>query len=397
MELFEQDTYQCEVTSVIDTSMMTSLFILYHPLIGSDAVALYGTLISEAQNQKQPDKHERLCKLMHKSIEEIEKARIRLEQFNLLKTFYHKGDDNYIYQIILPLTSNDFLKHYVYGVQYKKLMGIADYEITKDKIVIDQFNRNGYQDISIKYDQNEMRLISSKDVEEFINIKASDIKNDKNLGFPKDFDYQRFVKELTELTFPRKLRTNDNMRLIAQLATVYGININRMRVLACRSINMKDKTFDTNGLINRARKEQPEYDRLQVSGYELPPLLFLQDKQKGLQVSLSSKKILEYLVNDTPLTTPVINFLVEYVLENTNNILNQKYVEKMAETFVRSNISDIDQAREFIKRLSKTTKDQAIRNQKLKESTKVINKTQTSAEDLDKLRKQFKEKVERLK
>ena len=397
MELFEQDTYQCEVTSMIDTSMMTSLFILYHPLIGSDAVALYGTLISEAQNQKQADRHERLCKIMHKNIEEIEKARIRLEQFNLLKTYYHKGDDNYIYQLILPLTATDFLKHYVYGVQYKKVMGITDYEITKDKIIIDRFDRNGYQDISIKFDQDEMRSISSKDVEEFINIKVSDIKNDKNLGFPKEFDYQRFVKELTELTFPRKLRTNDNMRLIAQLATVYGININRMRVLACRSINMKDGTFDANGLINRARKEQPAYDQSKVSGYELPPLLFLQDKQKGLQVSLSSKKTLEYLVNDTPLTTQVINFLIEYVLDNTNNILNQKYVEKTAETFVRSNIVDIDGAKELIKRLSKTTKEQEIRNQKLKESPKVINKSKDSEEDLDKLRKQFKEKVERLK
>lgn len=398
MELFEQDSYRCETVNLPDISVMVSLFALYHPLIGSDAAALYSTLLVEAQKQNAAEKHYRLCKIMNKEIADLERARIRLEQFGLLRTYFSKQEDTYIYQLIRPLSADDFLKHYVYGIQFKKALGISDYELSKEKYGSENLPRSGYTEITAKFNQTEFQKISAQDMEEFINVKVNDIKDDRNMGYPKEFDYQAFIKDLSELTFPRKLRTPENIRLIAQLATIYGISISRMRVLACRSISIKDQTFDANGLINRVRREQPVYENTSAVGYDLPPLLFLQNKQPGIPVSLSSKKTLEYLVNDTPLSTPVVNFLIEYVLDNSNNILNQKYVEKVAETFVRSQIGSLEEAKELIKRLKRTTKEQEMRQNKIMNSDVTAQPEKAAdPEDLVKLRRQFNKEVEKLK
>ncbi len=397
MELFEQDVYQCEVTRDFDVSQMKVVFVLYQPLIGIQALSLYGTLLSEAHHQKEYYRHSRLCKLLSLDIDAVHKARIKLEQYNLIKTYHDKQNDEYIYVLVQPLKTEEFLRHYVYGVQYKKIMGLSDYELTKENM-ISSYDKKDFLDITTHFDQADLHRITSKDILEFITINQDEVNKDPNMGFPKEFDYQGFVKDLSELTFPRKLRTTENMRLIAQLATVYGISDQRMRVLACRSVNMKDNSFDTNGLINRVRREQVIFDDSQIDSYELAPIIFLQRKQPNMPVSLSSKKVLEYLVNDTPLSTPVINFLVEYVLNNTNNVLNQKYVEKTAETFVRNQVNDIASAKELIKKVSKVSKEKAMRANKPSESkVNTTNQHNGSKEELENLKRQILEKVERQK
>ena len=398
MELFEQDTYRCEVSESIDHSVMSELFLLYQPLLGADAIALYATLLIEVKANAQALSHYRLCKLLTYDIDQIERARIKLEQYNLLKTFYHKQKEEYIYHLQRPLTASDFLRHYVYGVQYKKAMGLNDYETTKEMIAEQSFDHQDYQEITTRFDQQSLQKITSKDVEEFIAVKAKDIKSDLNMGYPKGFDYQGFIKNLSELAFPRKLRTSENMRLIAQLSIIYGIGVDRMRVLACRSIDIKQQAFDATGLINRARKEQPSFDISQVDSYDLPPMVFLQRKQPNMPVSLSSKKTLEYLVNDTPLATQVVNYLIEYVLDNTNNTLNQKYVEKIAETFVRSSVKTLEDAKDLIKKMGKQTKEKDMRNSRIDQaSVEVKRPTNEDKENIDVLKKQIKEKVERMK
>ena len=398
MELYEQDTYRCQISEAIDHSMMSVLSLLYQPLIGADAIALYSTLLSEVKANNQSLSHYRLCKLMTYDIDHIERARSKLEQYNLLKTFYNSQKEEYVYQLQKPLTACEFLRHYVYGVQYKKLMGLNDYEITKEMILEQNFDLHNFKEITSRFDQQSLQKITSKDVEEFIAVKAKDVKSDLNMGYPKGFDYQGFIKNLSELAFPRKLRSSENMRLIAQLSIIYGIGIDRMRVLACRSVDIKQQTFDSVGLINRARKEQPSFDIAQVDSYDLPPIVFLQRKQPNMPVSLSSKKILEYLVNDTPLTTSVINYLVEYVLDNANNSLNQKYVEKIAETFVRSKVITLEDAKTLIKKMGKQTKEKEMRNKRIEEASIEIKKsTKEDQESIDKLKKQIKEKVERMK
>ncbi|MDD2592025.1 MAG: DnaD domain protein [Erysipelotrichaceae bacterium] len=395
MELFEQDTFQCLNDETNDNSQMGLLFLLYQPLIGNEAVALYGTLLNHGKLTTEKLSHARLCKLLMMNIETIERARVKLEQYNLLKVYFNQQTSEYIYQLLKPLNAKSFLNHYVFGIQYKQRLGLTDYEISKEMFDHDSIDQSGFSEITARFDQSSLDRISNKDVEEFISIKANQIKNDPNMGFIKGFDYQGFVKGLSELAFPRRLRTNENMRLIAQLSVIYGISTQRMRVLACRSINVKEQIFDQSALINRVRKEQPSYDHSQSDGYDLPPIVFLQNKQPNMPISLSAKKTLEYLVNDTPLTTNVINYLIEYVLDNTNNILNQKYVEKVAETFVRSKIEDIDQAKDLIKRLSRQTKNDELRDQEIKRTKATIKKMDNG--DIELLKKQIKDKVDRMK
>ena len=94
----------------------------------------------------------------------------------------------------------------------------------------------------------------------------------------------------------------------------------------------------------------------------------------------------------------MINFLVEYVLNNTNNVLNQKYVEKTAETFVRNQVNDITSAKELIKKVSKVSKEKAMRANKPSESkVNTTNQHNGSKEELENLKRQILEKVERQK
>ena len=93
MELKGKDIYRVICADSVSADFLTSLMSLYQPLTGSLAISLYLTLYTEGRRQRSQETHHRLSVLMNQSIDEIERARIKLEEHLLLRTYVQTADD----------------------------------------------------------------------------------------------------------------------------------------------------------------------------------------------------------------------------------------------------------------------------------------------------------------
>ena len=85
MELKGKDMYRAECGIQLSDDHLRSLFSLYQPLIGSTAVSLYMTLYSDSYHQRSQESPSRLSLIMNLSADDLERARIRLEEYGLLR------------------------------------------------------------------------------------------------------------------------------------------------------------------------------------------------------------------------------------------------------------------------------------------------------------------------
>ena len=86
------------------------LSLLYQPIMGSIAFNLYATLWGFIGNEN--INHYDIVNTMQIKLEDICKAREKLEALGLLKTYVKKGDLNeYIYELYSPLTAYEFINN----------------------------------------------------------------------------------------------------------------------------------------------------------------------------------------------------------------------------------------------------------------------------------------------
>ena len=72
------------------------------------------------------------------------------------------------------------------------------------------------------------------------------------------FDYDRFLSRASNLVFPIEARTSDNLRLIGELATMYGYSADEMLVMVGRSTNNADNSLDVQKLRSLAFVQKPK-------------------------------------------------------------------------------------------------------------------------------------------
>ncbi len=111
MRLKGKDVYRVEMSENLSEDALSSLVSLYLPIIGNDAVLLYLLLHSEGRLQRTQEVHSRLFELLGRTPDEVEQARIHLEEYLLLRVHVQEGENrnSYIYHLNSPLPSASFL------------------------------------------------------------------------------------------------------------------------------------------------------------------------------------------------------------------------------------------------------------------------------------------------
>lgn len=397
MDLKAKDYFRITVNEQIDTRSLMSLTSLYQPLIGVNAVMVYCTLHCEAINQKLAENHERLCMLTGLSIMEIEAARFKLEEYLLMKT-YVKSDENrvnYVYVLVPPLNLTVFLNHEVFGRLYAKTVGMKQFEITKNKLTRGSVNIAGYQEVTAFFKNQLLQTWNEKNEEQFTSLKPEETSTAGEFDFPIRFNYEEFLSGLSNLMFPLEARTADNLRLIGELATLYGIDPIKMQELVSRSSSYETKSLNANDLRMKARSTQTTV-QVTDNPYELPPSQFLQNKQKGIVPTLTDKKLLEYLVQELKLKPDVVNVLIEYILNINDMRLNRSFVEKIASTWVRLSIHTVEDALRLVASQKQTTRFVAKQREDVlpkvykQQVDKDILVDELSAEQIEQLRQRLK-------
>lgn len=180
-----------------------------------------------------------------------------------------------------------------------------------------------------------------------------------------DFDYAAFLESTSALVFPNELRTQENLCCIGELATMFNISPDSMRILVSKSIDINRMTFDKDKLRELCMKQSGQNTEPSASDYSQSPISFLQAKQNGTAVVPYEKEILTHLMVDLKMPFEVINVMIEYILEISDNRLNKKFVDAVAAGWIRNGIKTKDQA------IQMAASDRAARNASVKTKRKM--------------------------
>jgi replication initiation and membrane attachment protein len=307
-----------------------SLVNFYQPLFAYNALALYISLL----HIKSPIVSNDLIKLTHDSYESLALKRSELERFGLVNTYEHEG----VYTLVMrrPLCPCEFLNHAMFGRLYTVVMGHPMYSKQigvyghEDKIELGK-------DVSAPFDAGRLAAWNESFEDAFVNTEA--------LVVPKEFDVVQFFRRIPDLLFPVAFRTKEVRDLIEDLGSRYRIDHEKMMALLMSNVNSETGEFNRARFISAVESSVGRMDVDPHSPYAVDPLSFLRYKQGFDFVGTSDVSLLQSLTNNFGFNQEVVNFLVEYVLETNEGNLARAYVEKIASTWKRNNVTTIQEAR----------------------------------------------------
>ncbi|MEE0396238.1 DnaD domain protein [Holdemanella biformis] len=317
----------------LSSEQRQSLNLLYGPLMGKNSICLY-EFLGSIQNLVEL---EDVYLLLNMNASQFDIARNRLEQYHLIETYVHEGD--MLILLYAPLLPDSFLCHETYSRLYlasvgAKCFGKVKAMLYKDKTVSSSYTKvESPLDVSILDSWNESKEIAFEKVKPTIKQKY-------------DFDFATLFKGMDRI-FPVRLRTSENLDRIAEMAKIYGIDAKDMRKYVQRSTNPSTHVFDLEKLKDMVMRNRKVME-VSKDPYKMSPVKFLQNKQNGIPVVKSDQALIERLCKEFQFPIEVVNTLIEYTLQQTNQQFSRNYVEKVAASWVRLGVDSRKKALDII-------------------------------------------------
>ncbi len=317
----------------LSSEQRQSLNLLYGPLMGKNSICLY-EFLGSIQNLVEL---EDVYLLLNMNASQFDIARNRLEQYHLIETYVHEGD--MLILLYAPLLPDSFLCHETYSRLYLASVGAKCFDkvkamLYKDKTVSSSYTKvESPLDVSILDSWNELKEIAFEKVKPTIKQKY-------------DFDFATLFKGMDRI-FPVRLRTSENLDRIAEMAKIYGIDAKDMRKYVQRSTNPSTHVFDLEKLKDMVMRNRKVME-VGKDPYKMSPVKFLQNKQNGIPVVKSDQALIERLCKEFQFPIEVVNTLIEYTLQQTNQQFSRNYVEKVAASWVRLGVDSRKKALDII-------------------------------------------------
>ena len=317
----------------LSSEQRQSLNLLYGPLMGKNSICLY-EFLGSIQNLVEL---EDVYLLLNMNASQFDIARNRLEQYHLIETYVHEGD--MLILLYAPLLPDSFLCNETYSRLYLASVGAKCFDkvkamLYKDKTVSSSYTKvESPLDVSILDSWNESKEIAFEKVKPTIKQKY-------------DFDFATLFKGMDRI-FPVRLRTSENLDRIAEMAKIYGIDAKDMRKYVQRSTNPSTHVFDLEKLKDMVMRNRKVME-VSKDLYKMSPVKFLQNKQNGIPVVKSDQALIERLCKEFQFPIEVVNTLIEYTLQQTNQQFSRNYVEKVAASWVRLGVDSRKKALDII-------------------------------------------------
>lgn len=317
----------------LSSEQRQSLNLLYGPLMGKNSICLY-EFLGSIQNLVEL---EDVYLLLNMNASQFDIARNRLEQYHLIETYVHEGD--MLILLYAPLLPDSFLCHETYSRLYLASVGAKCFDkvkamLYKDKTVSSSYTKvESPLDVSILDSWNESKEIAFEKVKPTIKQKY-------------DFDFATLFKGMNRI-FPVRLRTSENLDRIAEMAKIYGIDAKDMRKYVQRSTSPSTHVFDLEKLKDMVMRNRKVME-VSKDPYKMSPVKFLQNKQNGIPVVKSDQALIERLCKEFQFPIEVVNTLIEYTLQQTNQQFSRNYVEKVAASWVRLGVDSRKKALDII-------------------------------------------------
>ena len=382
LTILPADTYTVINKTVITSNDKKIITMLYQPIIGYTACSLYFTLLDDLDKKEQvsnPITHHHLMAIMHLKLEEIVKAREKLEAIGLLKSYLKKESVNkYVYLLFSPLSANEIFNHPILNIVLYNNLGKEEYDKLVNYYKVPRISLKDYEDITLSFDDVFSPIAGrSIDVQDDI-VK----KNSNSILLNKCIDFDFLISSIPKEMVNEKCFSSDIKELINSLAFTYNIDDDTMISLVRDSLNEKgniDKTilrkscrnyyqFEEAGrLPTMVYHRQPDYLKKPVGDSSkwakmvytfenISPYDYLRAKYKGAEPTARDLRLIENLLIDQKLAPGVVNVLLAYVLKINNQRLNKSYIETIVGQWKRLNIETVEDAMKITEKEHKKMK-----------------------------------------
>ncbi len=364
------DSYVVTNKGIITENDKKILVDLYQPIIGNKAVSLYLTLLNDLEKNSfitEEFTHHHLLSVMQTSLNDIVRAREKLEGIGLIKTYLKKDSINhYIYVLYNPLSSHEFFNHPILNMVLYNNIGKNEYQKIVKRYKMPKIVLKDYEDISLKFDD----VFTSAPVNAFY-TNEDIISNQKGkISFKNTIDFDLLIAGLDSKIINEKAFNKDVRELINNLSFLYNIDLSEMQGLIKSCLNEKgmiDKEilrksarnyyqFENSGTLPTiVHYKQPDYlkspegdsskkGKMIYTFESTNPYKFLKSKYKDGKVTTRDLHIVENLLLDLKLTPGVVNVLLDYVLRVNNQKLNKNFIETIAGHWKRLGIETVPEA-----------------------------------------------------
>ena len=375
--LLKEDYFEVYLASMISNNDKDVIFMLYQPILGHDAVALYFTLYSEFKKQENVyfSTHESLSEIMNLPLNRIQEARRMLEGIGLLQTYYQKDDNQTMYKYLLfsPKTPGDFFNDVLLrglltrSIGAKRVNQLANIYKSKD------LKLDGFVEISETFTNVFHPDLDSKSFQNNVNIDRTFTHKTKDIT--KGFDRGLFLKSLEEIyQVKANVINKSDLNEISRIALLYGIEEPLMSEFVSQAIS-DDNVIDFE-MVKKACLRDQIYAPIRSGGAKSKELFdgksdkaqkielmsttsafdFLKIKQNNTAVSPSDIFLINELAEKYGLNSQVINPLIDYVLENYDNTLPKNLVFKIAASLSRNNVETTLDAMNYLYKVKKSKK-----------------------------------------
>jgi replication initiation and membrane attachment protein len=366
MNILAQDPFRLITYQTLDVDERDVLTLLYQPILGSDAFALYLTLWSliHRDKRKAPEySHAILYDTLRLSPAGFLTARQKLEAIGLLDTYHNES--LYLYELKAPLSAEEFIKDGSLGAYLFGRMGKDVFETVSDLFRVFQSEKDGFENITSTFDKVFDALPRPIETE---HTYQSHKKGKVTIEHAFDFDL--FLDGLSKNFVDRRKISKAVRDKITTLSYVYNLDEFTMQKAFMDSVD-KQRNIDLNALSKNARKwfefeketvrtEAPDPDRKeQLSHQDMlekckteTPRTILSILSSG-KPSVAELNVVERLIENYDLPIEAINFLLVYVIGNLGEFPSYNYFDKVAVEWQRHQVKTAEDALEVVRKRAK--------------------------------------------
>lgn len=393
-ELLAIDGFQVSLNVSLPQNYSESLYHLYQPLLGIEAINLYELLIKEAKLMAhlaiEKQTHHTIMTQLNLPLNKIYEARLKLEAIGLLKTYKKESETNnfFTYEVIPPFTPEQFFSDIMLSELLHRHVGEQRFLQLKKFYIKDVETQKGNE---ITKTFNE--VFETYEPKKIISMPTTENGQTKPEIQLKPVDFKIINTALKQRNLPvSRILTETNERIITQLANLYDLEtyeienaliwaITDQHTLdieqfhaACLdyfnnkqnagnvklTFKLKEKLPKKTGTVNHDKRSKIE--RLIEHFENISPRQLLEDLSEGNHASEQDLKMIGDIMVKQGLPPPVMNVLIHYTLLNSNMQLSRPYIEKIASHWSRAKLKTAREAMEFAYKQVKESKQSKKRS-----------------------------------
>lgn len=376
-ELQPSDTFDIRLPHALSTQERQLVTLFYQPLTGAEPISLYLTLWAEAEQMKsQHLSHYYLMNVLCMPIGKVFEARIALEAIGLLRTWKKETGEqrSFLYELARPLDADSFFKDPLLSMFLFSKIGEQAYRKLRQRFIVPA-REAAYKDVSRAF-IDVYKPVNTNIPADLQNDDGLKVKSQKAYPFYYDqFDFNLLQAGLSEQLVPSSLLTFEVREAIAKLAFLYhltaldmqkvvilaldddlGISLERLRKAAADYYKLTvskeppklARVFDTPTVeeTTQMTKDQELQHYLETT----PPVQVLRDINNGKEPLQTSVQLADSLIVQHGMPIGVVNALLEYVMLTTDMKLPKKYVETIADHWMRKNLKTAKEAIELARK-----------------------------------------------